>query len=123
MSIGFNWFKKYKIEKEEYGIGFMKETYYNVKYLEGGSTSHSAGNIAKVQQLLKDYGNIIIPYIDKHNCTEYNLKNVLINPKILKDTCDNILKDTKVDEFDMRDRIEWFKKLSEQGYYLSYDYE
>ena len=123
MSIGFNWFKKYKIEKEEYGIGFMKETYYNVKYLEGGNTSHSAGNIIKVQNLLKEYGNITIPYIDDDDCTEDYLKEKLIEPSIVFNICNKILKDTKVDEVDMRDRIEYFKELSEKGYYLTYDYE
>jgi len=45
----------------------------------------------------------------------------LIEPKEMSLICDKILSDTEVDEVDMRDRIEWFKQLSDEGYYLTYN--
>ena len=39
------------------------------------------------------------------------------------DICQRILEGKEVDDVGMRDRIEWFKQLSDDGYYLSYDYE
>lgn len=41
----------------------------------------------------------------------------------MSDVCKKILENSDVDTVDMRDRIEWFKKLSDEGYYLSYDLE
>ena len=49
MSIGFNWFKSCEIYLAD---EFYHE--YNLRYLDGGSTSHSAGNIIKVQDLLEN---------------------------------------------------------------------
>jgi hypothetical protein len=34
-----------------------------------------------------------------------------------------ILNGTEVDDIDMRSRFEWFKKLSDDGYYIAYDYD
>ena len=45
----------------------------------------------------------------------------LIEPQVMSDVCAKILENSDVDEVDMRHRIEWFKKLSDDGYYLSYD--
>lgn len=41
----------------------------------------------------------------------------------MSNICKNILDNTECDEVDMRDRIQWFKELSDKGYYLAYDYE
>ena len=41
----------------------------------------------------------------------------------MSDICQKILDGAEVDEVGMRERIEWFKQLSDEGYYLSYDYE
>lgn len=114
MSIGFNWFKDYEFY-------LVDELYhdYNLRYIGGGSTSHSVGNIIKVQNLLEKYGGIRIPIVDTYGV--YN-KPELIDPKMMSDVCSKILSATEVDEVDMRDRIEWFKKLSDEGYYLSYDW-
>lgn len=117
MSTGFNWFKEYEIYlyDEHYGD-------YAVCYLDGNSSSHSSGNIAKVQELLENYGGIRIPYVRTHGVDEdYDLN--LIDPKVMSYVCGKILEYSDIDRYDMRDRIEWFKKLSDEGYYLSYDLE
>lgn len=117
MSIGFNWFKQYEII--HCGEGHWYD-WYELHYIDGNSTSHSAGNIIKVQDLLEKYGGIRIPNI-KSLDRDNDDKPDLIEPKVVSDVCAKILENSDVDEVDMRDRIEWFKKLSDDGYYLTYD--
>jgi len=124
MSRGINWFKDFKIEEEVIDYGLGKDTTYILNYIDGGNTSHSAGNIRKVQEILKQYGNIEIPIIDDDNVDKYTIRDRLINPKVISKACAKFLNNqNETDEYDMRDRIEWFKELSDEGYYLSYDYE
>lgn len=119
MSTGFNWFKKYEIIHYEPNHWY---DWYELNYLDGNSTSHSAGNITKVQDLLEKYGGISIPYVKRLNRSD-DSKPYLIEPKVISNVCAEILQNSDVDEVDMRDRIEWFRKLSDEGYYLSYDYD
>lgn len=122
MSIGFNWFKSYEVKKNDYGYWYDD---YSLKYVDGGDTSHSAGNIIKVQDLIEKYSNgKRIPSVCKDwiNTEDYKIEN-LIEPQEMSNICDKILSNKEVDEVDMRNRIEWFKKLSDDGYYLTYDYE
>lgn len=117
MSTGFNWFTDYEI--------YLSDDYYGdyaLCYLDGDSTSHSSGNIVIVQNLLDKYGKVVIPHIPTHDIQE-GYEPQLIAPKIMSEVCGKILENSDVDEVDMRDRIEWFKKLSDEGYYLSYDLE
>lgn len=117
MSIGFNWFKDYELKTIKYS---MHDNGIIVKYIGGGDTSHSAGNIIRVQELLEEYGNIRIPEICEDWLKEGD-KLDLIDPKEVSKVCQLILNDTKVDEVGFRERIEWFKELSDEGYYLTYD--
>lgn len=119
MSTGFNWFKKYEIIHYEPNHWY---DWYELNYLDGSSTSHSAGNITKVQDLLEKYGNIRIPSIKRLNRSNDD-KPDLIEPKVMSEVCAKILENSDVDEVDMRHRIEWFKEISDEGYYLSYDYD
>ena len=114
MSRGFNWFRDCEVYLAD---EFYHE--YNLKFIGGDSTSHSCGNIIKVQSLLEKYGGVSIPYIDTYNVSN---KPELIEPSMMVSACNKVLQTSEVDEVDMRDRIEWFKKLSEQGYYICYDW-
>ena len=121
MSIGFNWFKNYEIT--HMFANHYWYSYYSLTYFDGNSTSHSSGNITKVQNLIEKYGNKRIPRINEEwiDSVDYDLN--LINPEEMVEICNKILAGTEVDKVDMRHRIEWFKKLSEEGYYLTYDFE
>lgn len=118
MSIGFNWFKKYEII---HCVPDHLYDWYELNYLDGNSTSHSAGNVIKVQNLIEKYSGKRIPTISEEwiNSVDYELD--LIEPNEMVEICNKILSSTEVDEVGMRHRIERFKKLSEEGYYLTYD--
>ena len=47
----------------------------------------------------------------------------LIKPSDMSKYCEIILNGTEVDDIDMRSRFEWFKNLSDDGYYIAYDYD
>ena len=119
MSIGFNWFKDYEIKSIKHDICGGRYDYVVLKYIGGGESSHSAGNIIKVQDLLEEYGNINIPEVNEYSLEGDKLD--LVDPKEMSKVCQLILDDTKVDEVGFRERIEWFKELSDEGYYLTYD--
>lgn len=119
MSIGFNWFKDYKIEIDD--NKFYRDV--NLEYIGGNDTSHSSGNIAKVQYLIEQYGGKRIPSICEDFIKSEDEKLKLIEPEEMSVICQKILAGTECDEVGMRDRIEWFKQLSDEGYYLSYDYD
>lgn len=113
MSIGFNWFKTYEI----YLVDEFYD-YYSLRYLGGDSTSHSPGNVIKVQDLLEKYGGVRIPQVNSY---DVYYEPTLIEPEAMSEACVKVLQSAEVDEVDMRYRIEWFKKLSDEGYYLTYD--
>ena len=94
-----------------------------LEYIDGGSTSHSGRNIESVQDLIEKYGGRRIPEIEENWLQSEDEDLHLIEPKEMSDICQRILEGKEVDDVGMRDRIEWFKQLSDEGYYLSYDYE
>lgn len=118
MSIGFNWFKKYKIIHRAAPSFY---DWYELNYLYGNSTCHSAGNVVKVQNLIEKYSGKRIPSINEECIVSVDYELDLIEPNEMVEICDKILSSTEVDKVCMRDRIEQFKKLSEEGYYLTYD--
>lgn len=122
MSCGFNWFKTYKITIHR-GTAMWDYDDKILEYIDGGSTSHSGRNIESVQDLIEKYGGKRIPEIEPEWIKSEYEDLHLIEPKEMSDICQKILDGTEVDDVGMRDRIEWFKQLSDDGYYLSYDYE
>jgi len=124
MSRGINWFKDFKIEEEAMDTIFdTKDITYDIEYLYGDSTSFSEGNITKYQDAFNKYGNITIPYIDYEYYIDprWYIKEKLIEPKTLSEVCSKILSDCILDKYDIKSRIEWFKEMSDKGYYFSYD--
>lgn len=121
----FNWFKSYKIEKIADGIMYCCSDEYRIDYIGGGNTTHSSGNIGKVQDLIEKYSDgksitsVCEDWIEQEN---YKIPN-LIEPKEMSEICERILLNREVDAVGMRERIEWFKQLSDDGYYLTYDYQ
>lgn len=122
MSTGFNWFKQYRTKKTFYN---PKDIEYSAEFLDGDSTGFSGGNIGIIDDLLEEY-DIYIPRIrddyDNIEDLEKALSN-LIEPSTLSNIFDKILKDDKIDKVGMRKRVQWMKELSDEGYFLCYDYD
>lgn len=130
MGVNFLWFKDYKIEESEYhvhyfGIGYPDPACSLITFINYDDTSHSYGNVSKLQEIFKKI-NCEIPTIqytidyDTHTAEKY-IQSKLINPSELSKKCQELL-DSDIDLDDMRDRIEWIKELSDDGYYVSYIY-
>lgn len=117
MSIVFNWFKSYNIHIED-SILYNDVT---LTYNGGGSTSHSAGNVGKVQSLMENYSGKRIPTINPDYIYSKDEILDLIKPEEMSNICKLILNNNECDNVDMRDRIELFKELSDKGYYISYN--
>ena len=86
--------------------------------------SSSGGHFEQLMMLkplIEKYSGKRIPSISGEyiNSADYELD--LIEPNEMVEICNKILSGTEVDEVCMRDRIERFKELSEEGYYLAYD--
>ena len=115
MSIGFHWFKDYEIET--FNENFIQ--FYSVIYKNGGGTSHSAYNVITLQNLFEKYGGFRIPQIEQFPNDDRRIE--LIPPKRVSEICSVILESGEGEIGDMRERIEWLKRLSDDGYYLTYD--
>lgn len=127
MGLGFRWFKGYKILDSGETYQAFRYCYYDeysIEYIDCGSTSHSYYNVSLVKELFEKIIGIQFPklpneeWIDSKN---YKLK--LIEPIDMLKYCEKILEGTEVDVIDMRSRFEWFKHLSDEGYYIAYNWE
>lgn len=120
MSTVFNWFKSYKIHIHK-GTTMFDYDDSSIEYIDGGSTSHSGYNIGLVQDLIEKYSGKRIPTIQGEWLESENQDLHLIDPEEMYEICQRILDGDEVDRADQRSKFEWFKKLSDEGYYLSYD--
>ena len=120
MSTGFNWFKSYRIHIHK-GTTMFDYDDSSIEYIGGGSTSHSSGNIILIQELIEKDSGKRIPTIQGEWLGSEDQDLNLIDPKEMSEICQRILDGYEVDKLDQRSKFEWFKKLSDQGYYLSYD--
>lgn len=104
--------------------GFVPQPYCSEIMLFGGdSTSHGYGRVCDLKDLfLKTIGREF-PVINENHVHGETDDIGLIEPADMITYCDNMLASEEVDELDLRERIEWFKELSEQGYYLAYNWE
>ena len=117
MSRDFYWFKDMEYVKREYWFrGRICETYKPIFY-DVHDTSHSVENIGKVQEMLEKY-DCRIPSISYINVPSE--RPCLIRPSDMYIACCKIL-NSEMKYPEMRERIEWFKKLSEQNYFLAYE--
>lgn len=117
MSRDFYWFKDMEYVKNEYWFcDRICETYKPIFY-DVHHTSHSVENIGKVQDMLKKY-DCRIPCISYINVPSE--RPCLILPSDMYMACCKIL-NSEMKYPEMRERIEWFKKLSEQNYFLAYE--
>lgn len=117
MSITFRWFNSYKIEGEERPC----YSWYRIIYDGGGSTSHSAGNVIRVNNVLDRLGGFRIPYVIKDSINSFDDELDLIKPTMMASMLNKVLQ-CSGDLDDMRDRIERMKELSDKGYYICYEY-
>jgi hypothetical protein len=120
MSIAFNWFKNYVIVSDNCHCGLGEYTEYSLECIDSDSTSFSAGNVIELDNIFEKYLNINIPVISTNNVTE-DYKPDLIEPKRLSELCKYLLKRHSLELGDLRDRVEWIKKISDEGYYVGYE--
>lgn len=121
MGITFTWFKDVKVDERELG---MFEYNNPVEYIGGDNCNHSPGNVIDLQTIFEEYGDVDIPCINKYlfSGTKEELISMLIPKEKVIDICNKFLNNPEEkDSNDMRDRIEWIKELSEDGYYISYE--
>lgn len=127
MGLDFRWFKDYKIlnSGETYqAFGHCYYDEYSIEYIDCSFVSHSYYNVALVKELFEKVIGIQFPRLPNEewiDSKDYKLK--LIKPIDMSKYCEKILNNTEVDNINMRSRFEWFKDLSDKGYYIAYDWE
>lgn len=116
MGITFHWFKGYTVNKTncEYDdLIFSKDS---------DNTGHGNKASLDIYLMFKDIGHEF-PTFDTIYFKEKYLSS-LIPPIKMAKLCDELLQKEdiiKKYDIDLKERIEWFKELSEEGYYLLYD--
>ncbi|MCM1197200.1 MAG: hypothetical protein NC310_09070 [Roseburia sp.] len=110
MGATFRWFND---------VTIIDDSIYD--FIEGDCTSHGYGNTCDICDLFKTETNIQIPNLNYSYRYKDKSELELIEPKDMIKACEKLLKidnNEIIEKF--RDRIEWFKELSEQGFYIAY---
>lgn len=97
---------------------------FSIDFIDSDETSHSYHNVSLVCDLFEKNTGVLFPKLPNEewiDSKEYKLD--LIKPSDISKYCEIILNGTEVDDIDMRSRFEWFKNLSDNGYYIAYDYD
>lgn len=120
MGVIFHWFKdiRVRIECEPYIYSYAK-----IDYIDGDCTSHSYHNRSKLQDLFMKKCGIYISTINEYGIESDNYEFDLIEPNKMVEYCETILSDKECDVCGLRDRLNWIKSLSMQGYYVAYESE
>lgn len=119
ISIGVNFYKDVEVIIHD-GVGYFDYDYCELKYEDNHSISWSGGNITKLGNLFEKYTGEYLPI----HLSEYNedCKDDLIEPSEMIRYCDMVLvheEDKLVLQF--KDRLNYIKNMSQEGYYVSYD--
>jgi len=115
MSRSVNFYKEVNIEVIDYGYGCE---YRHVEYKDNHDTSWSGCNINKLESLFDKYTELkAIPVVGEY--TENPYKKI-VDPYIMSKYCSAILEHNEDDAVkEDKDRIEYIKFMSDNGYYIS----
>lgn len=119
MGVNVNWFKTCKIR--EYRAAYS--VVYDGDDFECMSVSYT--NRTKLQETIERITGKVIPTIDEYYefNTPEDIYEKLIKPEELSSMMDKVLSSEEMieDKDDIKDRIEFFKKLSDDGFYITFD--
>lgn len=118
MGVLFHWFKNIEVTIMPCGRTF---SIVSIIYNNGGDVSHTYSNRTRLKNLFYDECKIHIPTIDDEMVHDKAHDFELIDPKTIVKCCDKILNNEVYKNHDLRERVEWIKQLSLQGYYIAYD--
>ena len=124
MGIQFSWFKTYTIETQEnpYGWDPRPDEYRICFGDEGGSVSLGYGSTNDIQERLAVITGNIIPHIAETRDFDKpeDIDDLLWKPADMSKLLEIAINHKDVPE-DMKDRLVWFKKLSDDGFYIVYE--
>ena len=122
MGLCFHWFRDYQIIMQD--ETFTRSAYCSDVVLNGGdNTSYGYGRAGDLKELFYEVTKVEFPVICTYAIHSETDDIGLIDPDMMVRYCDTVLSDERVDELGIRDILEFFKELSEQGYYLAFEYE
>jgi methionine synthase II (cobalamin-independent) len=127
MSVNFNWFKTYSIrEYNSYGGWTPGFDIFSIEYdKDSDATSVAYSTRTKIQNTIERITGKMIPIIDESRefDTPEDIHSILIKPEELSIMMGQVLASEEMieDKDDIKDRIELFKKLADDGFYITFD--